>query len=216
MTFGTGPCRESTARWTDAPYGGGPGMLMRPEPFFGAVRDVAAKDERVPYVVLMTPQGVPMTQPLVESLAGRDRLVVLCGRYEGVDERICSLVDLQVSLGDYVVTGGELPAMVLMDAVVRLLPGVLGDDESAMQESFSWGLLEYPQYTRPSSYEGMDVPDVLLSGDHARIARWRRAQAVIRTARRRPDLLEGADLTEAERRIAQTASFEHDDGTSDE
>jgi len=186
----------------DAPYGGGPGMVMRPEPLFAAVRAVSAMDPRRPTTILMTPQGVPLTQRLVEDLASRDRLLVLCGRYEGVDERVRSLADIEVSIGDYVLTGGELPAMVLIDAVSRLLPGVLGGDTSVEEESFTWGLLEYPHYTRPSSFEGHDVPDVLLSGDHARIARWRREQALRRTARRRPDLLDAAGLTDAERAIA--------------
>jgi tRNA (guanine37-N1)-methyltransferase len=186
----------------DAPYGGGPGMLMRPEPLFAAVRAVAAMDPRPTLVVLMTPQGVPLTQSLVEDLSCRERLVVVCGRYEGLDERVRSLADIEVSIGDYVLTGGELPAMVLIDSVARLLPGVLGGDSSADDESFSRGLLEYPQFTRPAAFEGMNVPEVLLSGDHARIARWRREQAVKRTARRRPELLPGADLTDAERDVA--------------
>ncbi len=186
----------------DAPYGGGPGMVMRPEPFFAAVSAVTAMDARTPTTILVTPQGVPLTQRLVEDLAGRERLLVLCGRYEGVDERVRGLADLEISIGDYVLTGGELPAMVLIDAVSRLLPGVLGGDTSVDEESFTWGLLEYPQYTRPASYQGMDVPDVLLSGDHARIARWRREQALRRTARRRPDLLETTELSAAERAIA--------------
>lgn len=195
----------------DAPYGGGPGMVMRPEPLFNAVRAVVAMDPRPATTVLMTPQGMPLTQSLVEDLAGRERLLVVCGRYEGVDERVRSVADLEVSIGDYVLTGGELPAMVLVDAVVRLLPGVLGGESSAEEESFSWGLLEYPQYTRPAAFEGMEVPEVLLSGDHARIARWRREQAIRRTARRRPDLLGGADLTDAERSIADGELHARDD-----
>jgi tRNA (guanine37-N1)-methyltransferase len=187
----------------DAPYGGGPGMVMRPEPLFAAVRAVSSMDPRPATVILMSPQGVPLTQSLVEDLSVRDRLVVVCGRYEGFDERVRALADMELSIGDYVLTGGELPAMVLIDAVARLLPGVLGGETSAEEESFSWGLLEYPQYTRPASFEGMDVPDVLLSGDHARIARWRRSEAVRRTARRRPDLLAALELTEDERSIAE-------------
>jgi tRNA (guanine37-N1)-methyltransferase len=186
----------------DAPYGGGPGMVMRPEPLFAAVRAVAAMDARPARTILMTPQGVPLSQSLVEELSAAERLIVVCGRYEGVDERVRSLADLEVSIGDYVLTGGELPAMVLIDAVVRLLPGVLGGGSSVEEESFSWGLLEYPHFTRPAEFEGMTVPDVLLSGDHARIARWRRDQAVRRTVRRRPDLLPGADLSDADRAVA--------------
>jgi len=185
----------------DAPYGGGPGMVMRPEPLVAAIRAVTEMDSRPALTILMTPQGIPFTQSLAEDLAGRERLVFVCGRYEGVDERVRPAVDLEVSIGDYVLTGGELGAMVVIDAVTRLLPGVLGSDASAGEESFSLGLLEYPQYTRPATFEGSDVPDVLLSGDHARIARWRREQAVRRTARHRPDLLESADLTHAEREI---------------
>lgn len=185
----------------DAPYGGGPGMVLRPEPVFEAVRSVSAEGGK-PYVVLLTPQGRTLTQPIVEDLASRERLLLLCGRYEGFDERIRALADLQLSVGDYVLTGGELPAMVVVDAVARLLPGVLGGEGSADEESFSWGLLEYPQYTRPPQYEGMNVPDVLLSGDHARIRRWRRSEAVRRTAAARPDLLDRAELTSEERELA--------------
>ncbi|MDO8915076.1 MAG: tRNA (guanosine(37)-N1)-methyltransferase TrmD [Coriobacteriia bacterium] len=189
----------------DAPYGGGPGMVMRPEPLFAAIRAVGALDERPALTILMTPQGVPLSQNLVEKLATHERIVLVCGRYEGVDERVREAVDLEVSIGDYVMTGGELPAMVVVDAVCRLLPGVLGDDESSTDESFSWGLLEYPHYTRPASFEQRDVPAILLSGDHARIASWRREQAVLRTARSRPDLLEAADLSPAERALADQA-----------
>ena len=195
----------------DSPYGGGPGMVMRPEPFYAAVADVRAMDDRHPLVVLMTPQGRRLDQSVVEDLAGRERLVVLCGRYEGFDDRVRALADLEVSIGDYVLTGGELPAMVVVDAVSRLLPGVLGDDSSATEESFSWGLLEYPQYTRPASFQGMDVPPVLLSGDHARIAAWRREQALLRTARLRPDLLAAADLTPHEREIVDSARTTDDE-----
>ncbi len=200
----------------DAPYGGGPGMVMRPEPFFDAVRGVSELDDRKPFVVLMTPQGIPLTQSLVEDLATKERLILLCGRYEGVDERVRSLADLQVSIGDYVLTGGELPAMVLLDSVCRLLPGVLGDCASTSEESFSWGLLEYPHYTRPPSFEGMSVPEVLLSGDHARIARWRREQAIRRTARLRPDLLARAGLTTdeantAENELARVAAVQEEE-----
>jgi tRNA (guanine37-N1)-methyltransferase len=194
----------------DAPYGGGPGMVLRPEPIYAAVRAVGASDPRPPCVVLMTPQGTRLDQRLVEDLAGRERLLLVCGRYEGVDERVRALADLQVSVGDYVLTGGEVPAMILIDSVSRLLPGVLGDDASATEESFNLGLLEYPQYTRPSSFEGMEVPHVLLSGDHARIAAWRREQAIQRTARSRPDLLASAELSPSERELADAARAEAD------
>jgi tRNA (guanine37-N1)-methyltransferase len=194
----------------DAPYGGGPGMVMRPEPLFGAVRAVTALDVTPPLVLLMDPAGEPMDQAMAEDLSGEPRLLLLCGRYEGFDDRVRSLVDRAVSIGDYVLTGGELPAMVLVDAVSRLLPGVLGSDESATEESFSWGLLEYPQYTRPAKYEGLAVPEVLLSGDHGKVDAWRRTQAVERTARLRPDLLEGADLSEPERELARRVLLETD------
>jgi tRNA (guanine37-N1)-methyltransferase len=187
----------------DAPYGGGPGMVMRPEPLSGAIRDITGMDGAEPVIVLTDPGGERLDQALVEELAAHDRLLVVCGRYEGVDERVRSLVHRSVSIGDYVLTGGELPAMVLVDAVSRLIPGVLGGETSAEEESFTWGLLEYPQYTRPARFEGMEVPEVLLSGDHARVARWRREQAIERTARLRPDLLEDAELDEDERALAR-------------
>ncbi|TDB39927.1 MAG: tRNA (guanosine(37)-N1)-methyltransferase TrmD [Actinobacteria bacterium] len=187
----------------DYPFGGGYGMVMKPEPFFAAVEAVTALDEAPPTVVLMCPQGRRLDQSLVEVLAARERLVVLCGRYEGVDERVRTLVDIEVSAGDYVLTGGELPAMILVDAVTRLQPGVLASETSTQEESFSWGLLEYPQYTRPSSFRGMDVPEVLLSGDHARVDRWRRTEAIRRTAERRPDLLDSAGLTAEEKSYAE-------------
>ncbi|MRS13019.1 MAG: tRNA (guanosine(37)-N1)-methyltransferase TrmD [Actinobacteria bacterium] len=186
----------------DYPFGGGPGMVMKPEPVLQAVQDVLGKSSTEATVVVLSPQGRRLDQELVRELAARPRLVMICGRYEGFDERILSCADVEVSVGDYVLTGGELPALVLVDAVSRLQPGVLGHEESAADESFSDGLLEYPQYTRPSSYAGMDVPEVLTSGDHARIAAWRRRESVRRTAERRPDLIEHADLTEEERAFA--------------
>ena len=197
----------------DAPYGGGPGMVMRPEPFFDAVAAVRAADDGEPLVILMDPQGERLTQSLGEDLASRERLVLLCGRYEGVDERVRTLADRTVSIGDYVLTGGELAAMVVVDSVSRLLPGVLGGDESATEESFSWGLLEYPQYTRPATYAGMDVPDILRSGDHGAVSRWRRRQAVLRTAATRPDLLADAEMTDEEREVARRMLSEEDHDT---
>jgi tRNA (guanine37-N1)-methyltransferase len=173
----------------DYPYGGGPGLVMKPEPIFEAVEAVQELEDEPGFVVFFTPAGVPFTARLAEELANHERLVFVCGRYEGFDERALSLADLELSIGDYVLTGGELPAMVVMDAVSRHVPGVLGDEESAADESFSEGLLEYPQYTRPALYRDMAVPDVLRSGDHARIAAWRHEQAVAKTARLRPDLL---------------------------
>lgn len=187
----------------DYPFGGGYGMVMKPEPFFAAVEAVKALDERPATVILTCPQGRVLDQSLAEELASRDRLIVLCGRYEGVDERVRSLVDLELSIGDYVLTGGELPAMVLVDAVTRLQAGVLASAGATEEESFSWGLLEYPQYTRPASFNGLDVPEVLLSGDHARVDKWRRMEAIRRTAERRPDLLDTAKMTPEERAFAE-------------
>jgi tRNA (guanine37-N1)-methyltransferase len=174
----------------DIPYGGGAGMVLKPEPIFEAVR---ARAGRGP-VILLSPQGDVLRQPLVRELAAHDDLYLICGRYEGVDERVAAhLVDREVSVGDYVLTGGELPAMVLIDAVSRLRAGVLGSAESPLDESFGVELLEYPHYTRPAVFEGHAVPDVLLSGHHAEIEKWRRAQAVARTRHRRPDLHSGPD-----------------------
>lgn len=189
----------------DAPYGGGAGMVLRPEPVFAALDAVAPMDPRPPFVVLATPQGERFTQARAASLATMERLVIVCGRYEGFDERIRTRVDLELSIGDYVLTGGELAAMVIADAVTRLLPGVLGDDASCADESHTTGLLEYPHYTRPAVYRGLEVPEVLRSGDHARIAKWRAVQAAERTARRRPDLLATAwpDLTDDQRAAAR-------------
>jgi tRNA (guanine37-N1)-methyltransferase len=188
----------------DAPFGGGHGMVMKPEPFFAAVEAVKALDDRPATVVLMCPQGRTLDQALAEDLATSERLIVLCGRYEGVDERVRTIVDLELSVGDYVLTGGELPAMVLVDAVTRLQAGVLASADATEEESFSWGLLEYPQYTRPATFEDMSVPDVLLSGDHARVDKWRRMEAIRRTAERRPDLLSSAQMTPEERAFAET------------
>lgn len=189
----------------DAPFGGGQGMLMKPAPIFEAVEAVLAARHEKARVVFFSPVGTPYTQRCAERLSQEERLVFVCGRYEGMDERCYSLADDVFCLGDYVLTGGELPALVVIDSVVRLLPGALGDSMSAVDESFSdSGLLEYSQYTRPSSYRGMDVPPVLLCGDHAKVDEWRRADAVERTARWRPDLIEGADLTEAELSVARS------------
>jgi tRNA (guanine37-N1)-methyltransferase len=172
----------------DRPFGGGPGMLLKPEPIFEAVEAIARASTRV---ILMSPQGRPFTQAVARELALRDDLLIVTGHYEGFDERVREhLADDELSIGDYVLTNGALPAMVVVDAVTRLLPGVLGDDESSKDESFSSGLLEYPQYTRPADFRGMRVPDVLLSGNHAEIARWRAEQARLRTEQRRPDLIE--------------------------
>ena len=166
----------------DAPFGGGQGMLMKPEPIFEAVEDVASRHAERPHVVFFSPCGTPFTQRLAERLSNEERLLFVCGRYEGIDERAYALADEVISLGDYVLTGGELAALAVTDAVVRLLPGALGDEMSAVDESFSDGLLEYAQYTRPAEYRGMAVPDVLLSGDHGAVDRWRRESSLVRTA----------------------------------
>ena len=170
----------------DEPYGGGPGMVLKPEPVFEAI-DALANDTT--QVVLLTPQGEPFRQATACALSAHEHLLLLCGSYEGFDERIRRQVHREISIGDYVLTNGALPAMVLIDTVTRLLPGVLGDDASSTDESFSEAKLEYPQYTRPAEFRGMKVPDVLLSGNHAKIEEWRREQAAKRTAERRPDLL---------------------------
>jgi tRNA (guanine37-N1)-methyltransferase len=172
----------------DQPYGGGVGMLMKPEPIFAAVESLPILPRRE--VILMSPQGQPMNQPLLRELATNyDQLVVICGHYEGVDDRVLNLVNREISLGDFILTGGEIPAMVLINGVVRLLPGTVGKEESLKTESFEEYLLDFPQYTRPANFRGWQVPDVLLSGNHAAIARWRFQQQIERTASRRPDLL---------------------------
>ncbi len=191
----------------DYPFGGGGGMILKPEPLFAAVEALRTPAARV---ILMDPRGRLFTQRMAWELADVRHLIVLCGRYEGVDERVGErLADDAVSIGDYVLTGGELPALVVVDAVVRLVPGVLGGEGAAARESFADGLLEPPQYTRPEEFRGARVPPTLLSGDHARIARWRRLQALYRTWRWRPDLLARAALTDEERRLVD--GFERGD-----
>jgi tRNA (guanine37-N1)-methyltransferase len=189
----------------DYAYGGGAGMVMKAEPVFEAVEAVRAQvaemKERPPAVILMTPQGRPFNQEVAVELSKLEWLMIICGHYEGIDERIREhLVTDEISLGDFVLTGGELAAMAITDAVVRLVPGVLGSGASLLYESHTGGLLEYPQYTRPEVFRGWAVPGVLLSGNHAEIAKWRRAQAIKRTAVRRPDLLQQADLSPEERK----------------
>src|SRR5205809_4570651 len=170
----------------DKPFGGGPGMVLKPEPLFEAIESLAQEKTRV---ILMAPDGQRFDQAMARQLAGEEHLLFICGSYEGVDERVReALVDIEISIGDYVLTNGGLPAMVVIDAVTRLLPGVLGHEQSAADESFSHGLLEYPHYTRPAEFRGMKVPEVLLSGNHAQIAQWRAEQARLRTGQRRPDL----------------------------
>ena len=181
----------------DYPYGGGAGMVMRPEPLFAAIEPLRAAGATV---ILLDPAGERLSDALARELSGVAHLALVCGRYEGIDERARSLVDREVSIGDYVLTGGELPALVLVDAVVRLVPGVI-EAESHEGDSFATGLLEHPQYTRPESFRGLTVPAVLTSGHHAEVERWRRREALRRTVDRRPDLLESADLTDADRRM---------------
>jgi tRNA (guanine37-N1)-methyltransferase len=183
----------------DAPYGGGGGMVMKVEPIDRALRSIPMAADDIP-VILLTPQGERFCQKTAEELAGYPQIVMVCGHYEGVDERVRSkLVNREISIGDYVMTGGELSAMVLVDAVSRLVPGVLGNCDSAGADSFSMGLLEYPHYTRPAEYRGWKVPDVLLSGNHREIESWRRRQSLLRTKKRRPDLLAGQVLTQEEK-----------------
>ncbi len=184
----------------DAPYGGGGGMVMKPEPIFEAVETVLGTALGAFPIILLSPQGRVFDQRVAAELAAWPRLALICGRYEGVDERVRDhLATDEISIGDYVLTGGELPALVIIDAVARLQPGVLGDGGATVEDSHASGLLEYPHYTRPPEFRGWKVPEVLLSGDHARIAAWRRQQSLRRTLERRPDLLERASLTEADR-----------------
>lgn len=193
----------------DTPYGGGGGMVMKPEPVFEAVESILgrtsdpAQGPPIP-VILLTPQGRVFTQRVAEELAGYERIALLCGRYEGVDERIREhLVTHEISMGDYVLTGGELPALMIIDAVSRLIPGVLGDPTGAEDDSHSMGLLEYPHYTRPPEFRGWQVPEVLLSGDHGRIEKWRREQALLRTLMKRPDMIEKAELSQEDQKIVE-------------
>ncbi|MDQ3418624.1 MAG: tRNA (guanosine(37)-N1)-methyltransferase TrmD [Acidobacteriota bacterium] len=186
----------------DMPFGGGPGMVMKPEPLFRAVEAIIAKRGRPGAVVLTSPDGERLTQKMAERLRGLGHVAILCGRYEGVDDRVrTSLATEEVSIGDYVVSGGELPALVIVDAVARLVPGVVGDEQSVARDTFSKGLLDFPQYTRPADFEGHVVPPTLLSGNHKEIERWRRREALVRTLERRPDLLDSADLDEQDRAL---------------
>ena len=192
-------------RVDDYTYGGGAGMLMQAGPVYGAYRSVAEKAKSKPRVIYLSPQGQTFSQSMAEEFAQEEELIFLCGHYEGIDERVLEeIVTDYVSIGDFVLTGGELPAMVLIDAVSRLIPVVLHNDTSAEFESFQDNLLEYPQYTRPEEWHGKKVPEILLSGHHANIEKWRREQSVIRTAERRPDLLEKADLTQKEKELVKT------------
>jgi tRNA (guanine37-N1)-methyltransferase len=185
----------------DTPYGGGAGMVMKPEPVFEAVEAVKAMVEGESRVILLSPAGKLFTQAVASDLAQKPRLILIAGHYEGFDERVRSIIDDEISIGDYVLSGGELPAMVVVDAVARLIPGVLGCGESHLDESHSGGLLEYPHYTRPPEFRDMAVPEILLSGNHAAIAKWRRKESLKRTLERRPELLAKADLSKADQKL---------------
>lgn len=187
----------------DVPYGGGPGMVLKPEPIFRAITKISGGG-KAKRVILTTPQGKPFNQQLARELAREEGLLIICGRYEGVDERVAEeLITDEVSVGDYVLSGGELPALIILDAVTRLIPGVLGDDESAAEDSFMQTLLDYPHYTRPAEYQGLAVPEVLLSGNHGQIRRWRRYQALKRTYLRRPELLEGLEVSAEDKELLE-------------
>ncbi len=184
----------------DEPYGGGPGMVMKPEPFFNAMEDLSSESS---HVILTCPQGEEYRQETAVGLSRKEHIIILCGHYEGVDERVRQVVDQEVSLGDFVLTGGEIAAMAVVDSVVRLVPGVLGHEASAYQDSFVEGLLEGPQYTRPREFRGYEVPEVLLSGNHEAIRRWRRKECLRRTLNRRPDLLARASLNQEDKRLLE-------------
>lgn len=194
-------------RVDDYPHGGGAGMVLKPEPIYRAVDHIMEKnllsEKEKPTILLMTPQGKPFNQAMAKELANKEHLVFICGHYEGFDERIRALAHMEVSIGDFVLTGGELPAMVIVDSVARLLPGVLGESESAITDSFYNGLLEYPQYTRPREFNGMEVPAVLLSGDHEKVRVWRRKESLRRTFLRRPELIEKIELTKEDKKLLE-------------
>lgn len=199
----------------DAPFGGGGGMVMKPEPIFSAVEEVLGSPPACP-VIMLTPQGRTYTQKIAQELSAHPRLALLCGRYEGFDERIREhLVTDEISIGDYVLTGGELPALILIDSIARLIPGTLGDPDGAQDDSFASGLLEYPHYTRPAEFRGWRVPEVLLSGNHAKIERWRRDQALLRTLKRRPELIDKVELSKKDIKfLEQVNNLEEDSATS--
>ena len=186
----------------DYSFGGGVGMVMMPQPIFDCL-DTILEDGDSARLICTTPRGRVLNQRIARELSGEKRLVILCGHYEGIDERAMAMFDDEISVGDYVLTGGEIPAMVIVDCVSRLIPGVLGSEESTEDESFSYGLLEYPQYTRPAEYRGQRVPDVLLNGNHAAINRWRREQSLLITLRRRPELLRMAELSDKDRKFLE-------------
>lgn len=191
-----GYSKDKHRRVDDKPYGGGMGMVMQPQPIYDCYNDLCDKIGAKPHLIYMTPQGKTLTQDRVKELAKMDNIAILCGHYEGIDERVIDeLNPEEISIGDYVLTGGELPALIVADSVSRMLPGVLSDDECFEEESHFNSLLEYPQYTHPSEWNGREVPEVLLSGHHQNVDKWRRQQSLLRTFERRPDMLDGADLT---------------------
>lgn len=198
----------------DAPFGGGSGMVMKPEPVFRAVESIVETSNTCKRrVILMCPSGYRLDQVKVKELAQYEQLVLLCGHYEGIDDRVREhLVDEAISIGDYVLTGGELPAMIVVDAVARMIPGVLGSSDSAQQDSFYNGLLDFPQYTRPRDFDGMQVPEILLSGDHAKINRWRRKQSIKNTFERRPDLLQKIELSSEDQKLLDEIIIERSGG----
>ena len=201
----------------DVPFGGGPGMVMKPEPFVAAVEGIAAQRGTAPAVVLMSPAGARFTQRDAGRFAALGHVVLLCGRYEGVDERVREHVATEeLSIGDYVLSGGEVPALVVVDAVGRLVPGVVGDEQSVEEDSFSTGLLDHPHYTRPAEFRGWKVPDVLLSGHHGEIRRWRQREAIRRTAERRPDLLAAAAAGESDEQLLRALAATRNEGEGSE
>ena len=205
--YSKGPHRQVD----DSPFGGGAGMVLKPEPVFRAM-DALREDGEPRRVVLLSPQGKPFDQSMAEAFTKEERkFVFICGRYEGIDERVMELVDEEVSIGDFVLTGGELGALVIIDAVTRLLPGVLGDEKSIEDESFSWGLLDYPHYTRPREFRELDVPQVLLSGNHEAIRLWRRKEALKKTLKVRPDLIDIAGLSDSDKEMVAEISLEEDE-----
>ncbi|HEX7004243.1 MAG TPA: tRNA (guanosine(37)-N1)-methyltransferase TrmD [Trueperaceae bacterium] len=194
----------------DTPYGGGAGMVIRVDVAARAIEEARSQDPPPDEVILLSPAGEPLTQAVVSELAGKAHLCLLCGRYEGFDARVETLVDREVSIGDFVLMGGELAALALVEATARLVPGVLGDEESHRQDSFATGLLDYPEFTRPAEFDGMAVPEILLSGHHGLVAKWRRREALRRTLERRPDLLEALVLSDADRSILQELRAERE------
>ena len=193
----------------DMPYGGGMGMVMAPQPIYDCFKSLYTEEEPKPHLIYMSPKGKTLTQERVKELSKKDRIAILCGHYEGVDQRVIDeIVDEEISIGDYVLTGGELPALALADAVCRLLPGVLSDDECFTEESHFSGLLEYPQYTRPAEWKGRAVPEVLLSGNHAEIKKWRRLKSLTETKKRREDMFFGIELTKEDKKLLDAADEE--------